>query len=236
MPTLFPLYSTSHSRKVIWQNNGRLPQWCQSSRRGPKEVLPTTDQWASPVRCVKIMERIIEEHVTKHLKEEALLSREQHGFVERKSCLTNLPEALEDWMKIQDSKEGLDITFCDYTKAFDSVPHQRLLKKLSAYGIRCRTLRWIKDFLTERRQRVVVQGQASSLEDVTTVQVESSGFNIESSILHLICQWTSWAGTKEHQNVCRWHRAVPQDLYTLWFKDSAVRCGCALQLVWAVAP
>ena len=82
--------------------------------------------------------------------------------------MTNLLEALEDWTRILESNEGLEIIFCDYRKVFDSVPHRRLLKKLSAYGIRGRMLMWTEDFLTERRQRVVVQGQASSLEDVTS--------------------------------------------------------------------
>ena len=54
----------------------------------------------------KIMERIIKKHVAKHLKKEALLSSEQHGFVERKSCLTNLLEALEDWTRILESNEA----------------------------------------------------------------------------------------------------------------------------------
>lgn len=86
----------------------------------------------------------------------------------RKSCLTNLLESLEDWTHVLDDKESLDIIYCDFKKAFDSVPHQRLLKKISAYGIRGQILNWIRDFLADRKQEVVVRGVRSSLETVTS--------------------------------------------------------------------
>ena len=69
-------------------------------------------------------------HISKHLVDMELLSEEQHGFVQKKSCLTNLLESLEDWTQIIDNNNGLDIIFCDYKKAFDSVPHRRLIKNL----------------------------------------------------------------------------------------------------------
>ena len=112
------------------------------------------------------MERVLKKHISKHLVEMELLSEEQHGFVQKKSCLTNLLESLEDWTQIIDNNNGLDIIFCDYKKAFDSVPHRRLIKKLAAYGIRGQVLQWIENFLTGRKQQVVVQGVSSSVEAV----------------------------------------------------------------------
>ena len=59
-----------------------------------------------------------------------------------------------------------DVIFLDFAKAFDKVPRERLLKKLSAHGIRGATLRWIRNWLTGRTQRVVLNGKSSSWEEV----------------------------------------------------------------------
>ena len=62
----------------------------------------------------------------------------------------------------------LDVVYFDFRKAFDSVPHCRLLYKLSCYGIRGKLLSWIRSFLTARRQRVVLNGFSSDWIDVTS--------------------------------------------------------------------
>ena len=56
----------------------------------------------------------------------------------------------------------------DYAKAFDTVPHRRLIYKLSKYGINNKTVSWIKSFLSKRIQQVVVQGEESSWKEVTS--------------------------------------------------------------------
>ena len=56
----------------------------------------------------------------------------------------------------------------DYQKAFDTVPHRRLVGKLASYGIRGEVLRWVETFLNDRRQRVVVNGKSSEWTDVTS--------------------------------------------------------------------
>ena len=62
----------------------------------------------------------------------------------------------------------MDTIYLDFAKAFDTVPHQRLLNKLHSYGIRGKTYEWIKDFLSSRRQRVVVKGSMSDWAPVTS--------------------------------------------------------------------
>ena len=64
-----------------------------------------------------------------------MISDHQHGFVQGRSWLTNLLEVLEAWTRILDDSYGFDVIYLDYRKAFDMVPHTRLLRKLSAYGI-----------------------------------------------------------------------------------------------------
>ena len=147
-----------------WKRASVVPIFKAGSKKSPNNYRPVS----LTSQVCKVLERIIKKHVTKHLLDNNLITDEQHGFVPRKSCLTNLLESLEDWTHVLDDKESLDIIYCDFKKAFDSVPHQRLLKKISAYGIRGQILNWIRDFLADRKQEVVVRGVRSSLETVTS--------------------------------------------------------------------
>ena len=78
----------------------------------------------------------------KHAKNEndllsahSLLNVSQHGFLSNKSCLTNLLEFLEYVTDAVEHGKPVDVMYLDFQKAFDKVPHQRLLAKLKAYGI-----------------------------------------------------------------------------------------------------
>ena len=83
-----------------------------------------------------------------------LLSKEQHGFMPGRSCVTQLLTALEGWTTILQDGIPIDVIYLDFTKAFDSVPHMCLLAKPQAHGIIGKLLNWIKVFLTGRRQQV----------------------------------------------------------------------------------
>jgi hypothetical protein len=111
--------------------------------------------------CCKILESIIRDHMWKHLKTNNLLTEDQHGFTEKKSCVTNLLESMESWLSAIDAGNSVDVVFLDYAKAFDSVPHKRLLLKLRSYGIDEDLLGWIKSFLSNRTQMVQI-GQGHS--------------------------------------------------------------------------
>ena len=76
--------------------------------------------------------------------------------------MTQLIESVELWTRLSNDGIPIDVVYLDFAKAFDSVPHRRLLIKLESYGIKGNLLSWIKDFLIGRRQRVVVNGAPSS--------------------------------------------------------------------------
>ena len=76
----------------------------------------------------------------------------QHGFLKARSCLTNMLCILEDVTKWVDEGPQVDIIYLDLKKAFDKVPHQRLLLKLKAHGNGM--INWIEKWLIDRRQRV----------------------------------------------------------------------------------
>ena len=97
-----------------------------------------------------------------------MISRHQHGFVTGRSCQSNLLEALEEWSRLLDEGAGVDVVYLDYQKAFDTVPHKRLIMKLQGYGITGNVLRWISDFLSKRTQRVAVNNSLSNWSNVSS--------------------------------------------------------------------
>jgi len=114
----------------------------------------------------KVMESIIKDHMLSTLEETGRMTRYQHGFTKGKSCLTNLLETFEAWTRLLDAGFGIDVIYLDYKKAFDTVPHRRLLTKLQSFGITGRLLRWIEAFLDKRQMTVLVNGHSSRWADV----------------------------------------------------------------------
>jgi len=93
----------------------------------------------------KVLESIFHDAMLKHLVEYNFINGSQHGFMRRKSCLTNLLEFLEFVGKHVDNGEPVDVLYLDFQKAFDKVPHCRLMVKLRALGIQGNIADWIKD-------------------------------------------------------------------------------------------
>ena len=116
----------------------------------------------------KVMESIIRDRIVEHLERLNLLNNAQHGFRNGRSCLTNLLTTLEQWTEIIDEGDCLDIAYLDFRKAFDLVSHEHLLYKMSKYGIDGKILNWVKDFLKNRTQKVVIRGTSSTTREVTS--------------------------------------------------------------------
>ena len=119
-------------------------------------------------QVVKLIESIIREQLWDFLDLHRVLNPNQHGFVKHKSCFTNLLECHSKWSAAVDSGFGFDVIYLDYSKAFGSVPHLRLISKLQSYGINGNLLTWIKNFLIGRQQRVVLNGSSSRWVNVTS--------------------------------------------------------------------
>ena len=109
----------------------------------------------------KIMESIIRDAIVPHLMKNGILTDEKHGFVPGRDCITQLLLCMEEWTSM--IEEDFDIIYTDFSKAFDSVAHERLLRKLENVGLNGHLLHWIRTFLTCRVQCVTVEGASSTL-------------------------------------------------------------------------
>ena len=110
----------------------------------------------------KVFEHIICWHIHKHLEQHDILTSLQHGFGSRRSCETQLLVTLFDLLSLRDTKVQVDVLVLNFSKAFDTVPHDRLLGKLEHYEVSGPILNWINVFLKTREQQVQVGGAISS--------------------------------------------------------------------------
>jgi len=92
----------------------------------------------------KILESIIRDHIIEFMSAKNIFTNHQHGFTYHKSCFTNLLETFEDWTSSIDLGKSVDMIFLDFKTVFDSVPHQRLPKKLKSYVIKTECFNWIR--------------------------------------------------------------------------------------------
>ena len=103
-----------------------------------------------------------------HLDNYSILHEAQHGFRKGRSCESQLILTIQDLAKGLDNSSQIDAILLDLSKAFDKVPHLRLLYKLNHYGVRGQVLKWVTAFLSGRSQSVVCEGLASTTKSVTS--------------------------------------------------------------------
>ncbi|KAK4823938.1 hypothetical protein QYF61_008324 [Mycteria americana] len=106
--------------------------------------------------------------ITRHVQNNQGVKPSQHGFRKGRSCLTNLISFCDKVTRLVDEGKAVDVVYLDFSKAFDTVSHSILLEKLAAHGLDGCTLRWVKNWLDGRAQRVVVNGIYSGWWPVTS--------------------------------------------------------------------
>ena len=116
------------------------------------------------------MERLIKEKIIAHLEGNNLIGNSHHGFRSKRSCLTCLLDFFAHVIDTCDTgnNKAVDLIYLDFQKAFDKVPHERLLVKVMAHGIQGSAARWIRNWLAGRRQRVCINQTFSSWTPVTS--------------------------------------------------------------------
>ena len=148
-------------------NSGQLPSdWLKADitpvyKKGCKNLAGNCRPVSLTCISCKLLEYIICSHIHKHLDRHGILTAFEHGFRARMSSETQLPVTLQDLLSIRDRGTQIDLTILGFSKAFDTVPHERLLGKLGYYGIQGPILNWTAAFLRGRVQRVILDGIAS---------------------------------------------------------------------------
>ena len=148
-------------------NDGNIPSdWGKAYvtpiyKKGKKNIAENYRPISLTSIPCKIMEKIVKEGIMHHLLNNSLLSSKQFAFLNGRSTVTQLLKFLDDCMEIIVNGGVVDTIYMDFSKAFDKVPHRRLLHKLKAYGVNGPALNWIKAFLSNREQIITVNGEKS---------------------------------------------------------------------------
>ena len=125
-----------------------------------------------PISLLSVISKVLERHIhgkiLVHLQATCPLSDSQWGFCSGKSTVQALLTATNDWLHMMESGIEAGAVFFDFTKAFDSVPHKALIEKLQAIGLDGFLVQWITDYLTNRKQCVVVGGATSEFVPVVS--------------------------------------------------------------------
>ena len=120
------------------------------------------------------MERVINRQILNYLKHHKLLNDLQHGFLAKRSTVTNLLEGLSDWTLALDNHQSVTVAYIDYSKAFDTVCQSKLLHKMRRFGICGSLLNWIGEFLNNRTQCVRVWSTFSRPQQLVSGVVQGS--------------------------------------------------------------
>ena len=166
-PVLTYIFNTSLKQ-------GRIPdQWKEALvtplfKKGSKNDAANYRPISITCICSKLMEHIMHSNIMSHLELHNILSNSQHGFRKNRSCETQLLITLQELADTLNRGDQADCILLDFSKAFDKVPHKRLLNKCKFYGIRGAILEWIESFLDNRKQKVVLEGTTSDTTNVTS--------------------------------------------------------------------
>ena len=155
-------------RQGILPNDWRTAHVSPIFKKGDRSLASNYRPVSLTSICCKIMEHILFKHIIQHLQTNNVLSDAQHGFQRRRSTETQLLLCIHDFVTGIDNCHQTDAILLDFSKAFDVVPHRRLLHKLEHYGIRGNLHNWISHFLRNRTQRVVIEGHSSSVVPVSS--------------------------------------------------------------------
>ena len=136
-------------------------------KKGDKQTLKNYRPVSLLPICGKILERLMFNEMFKFFIENELISSNQSGFKPGDSCVNQLVSITHEIYKSFDKGHEVRGVFLDISKAFEKVWYDGIIFKLTQNGISGNLLKLLHDFLSERRQRVVLNGQASTWTNIT---------------------------------------------------------------------
>lgn len=154
---------------------GRLPSaWKEASvtaiykSKGNKHLATNYRPVSLTSIVCKIMEKFIRDSALRFLQSNDILTERQYGFIKGSSTTLQLLTVMDKWTETLERGSMVDVVYFDFQKAFDTVPHRRLIELLYHYQLDATVVSWIGDFLSGRKQHVHVKGVKSSVFDVTS--------------------------------------------------------------------
>ena len=139
---------------TIWKRANVSPIFKKGNRQLASNYRPVS------LTCIlcKLQESMLKDDIIAHMNANGLMSNKQFGFRSGRSTILQLLHVVEEWTDILESGGTIDVCYMDYMKAFDKVPHRRLLEEVKSFGIDGDILVWIKSF----------NGKHSSWREVTS--------------------------------------------------------------------
>ena len=162
------IYSTHQLKQASFQITGNQLELHQSLRRVKKLKSRIIVQFLFNRSLQGYLKNFVEvaSQLYKHMMENDYFSPDQSGFFSLHSTVTSLLTSTDDWYKGLDIGKLVGLVFIDMKKAFDTVDHDIVCKKLEHYGIQGRELALFKSYLCNRKKYSKVNGVDSSIEDI----------------------------------------------------------------------
>ena len=164
-PSLSEIFNLSMS-KGLFPNDWKIARVAPIYKDGPTDV----DSNYRPISVLPVVSRLFEKLICDQfysfLNEHRRLFSKQSGFRKFHSVLTCLLGCTNDWYLNLDKGQYTSVTFIDLKKAFDTVDHQILIRKLCVYGVAGKELNWFRSYLQNRKQCCKVNGHVSSMESI----------------------------------------------------------------------
>ena len=159
LTSLFNLYLSKGIFPADWKLARIVPV--------PKATEMSSPTNYRPISILSILSKIIERHIHRLLFDYLCyhypISAQQWGFLPGRSTSSALIYVIDDWLIQLDNRREVCSVFFKIRKAFDSVSHELILSKLARIKVNPFIIQWIRSYLTNRSQKVVVDGEESSV-------------------------------------------------------------------------
>ena len=157
-PSLCALFNKS-LRCGVLPDDWKLANVVPVHKRGEKSYVENYRPISLLSLISKVLERCVFHNIQHHVFQQ--INPCQHGFVPRKSCVTQLIEVFEQIGRKLDNSKQIDVIYLDMSKAFDKVSHAQLMHRLHEFGFRGNLLNWFSSYLSNRYQQTTIGGATS---------------------------------------------------------------------------
>ena len=148
----------------LWKEGNITALFKKGDKAEPRNYRPVS---LTSVIC-KTMEKLVREMIVKHMSANKLYNYKQFGFISVGSTTLQLLKVMDEWTKILDKGGKIDSVYMDVMKAFDKVPHRRLLHKMHRYTISEKVIKWVESVLSDRIHKIILNGTESKCHHVTS--------------------------------------------------------------------